>query len=94
MRADGWVSFPDGPAVRVEGLTSVPPGPVLAPERTSNGGPYRDASLLAENLVAGTHAEHAAATQWEVLRHEATVLAIASLAAAPLVAAGLVGLVW
>ncbi len=95
LSEDGWVLFPQGPAARVMGAPSVPPGPVLVLDGPANGGPYPNGlALPADALVAGTHEVYAEATEREVLKLEAMALAIASLATTPLAAAAMAGLVW
>ncbi len=92
---DGWISFGGEVTVRVDPELGLPEGHVLVMEGTSTGTPYRHGLRPGRNeVVPGTHSEHAEAVARELLDDDAAVSAVALLAAAPLVAAAVAGLVW
>jgi hypothetical protein len=94
LGGDGWISFGGDATMRVDRELGLPEGHVLVMDGTSGSAPYRDGGRLGDReVVAGTHAEHAEATARELLDYDAAVSAVACLAAAPLVAAAMVGLV-
>lgn len=95
LSADGWVTLDDGRTMRVEPPNRTPSGPVLVLGGTPSRRAYRDnAPLAASDIVTGTRAENADTLELEVRWQAAIMLSVACLAAAPLVAAAIEGLIF
>jgi len=91
--ADGWVSLKSSPPMRMDPALDVPPGPVLVLGNIAATA-YRDQQALsAKDVLSGALAEHKERAAFHLLRYDTAIVAVAFLAAAPLAAAAMVGLV-
>jgi hypothetical protein len=83
---DGWVTLQDRSVLRVDGATSVPPGPVLV-RGDPAGNAYRArATVAAEDLRSEPDAALTETVDRDIESWEAAILTVTCLAAAPLLA--------
>jgi hypothetical protein len=94
LGADGLIAFSDGTSAKVASA-AISPGPVLWFANPQMGAESGNVPIVSEaELVAGTRAEQVDAAMNEAVRYQAWALAVASLAAAPLVGAAFAGLLF
>lgn len=94
LSKDGRVTFEDGSVIRVDPPPAIAPGPVLVLRDLSSSTYRHNDALAGKDIRAGTLEKHLTKLRFDVLRCEAAAAAVASLAAAPLVGAATVGLVF